>query len=193
MSAEVGTQTAILNAVTAGRCLTLEELCATMPSVARRMLINAAGRLVERGLIERVERGCYRLTAEGEAAQAAGVVIKSGPRGPMLRRRPVRNSLNARLWRAMRLKGKFTIPALLELAVKDEKNPRCGAERFIRMLERAGYLHRLAKRDPGTSPTSNGYVRWSLVRDTGELPPMPRRNGAELYDPNTGEVMPCSG
>jgi hypothetical protein len=192
MTPETGHQTAVLNALAGGCCLTIDRLAEVLTGMARRQLTNAAARLIERGLVERVERGCFRLTGDGRAAQASGVVIKSGPRGPMQRKRPVRDSLNTRLWRAIRLRRKFTIPALLELAVRDETSPRHGAERFVRALERAGYLHRLPKREAGTSPTSNGHVRWVLVRDTGSLPPMPRRDGA-VYDPNTGEVMPCTG
>lgn len=189
MSAESGHQTAVLNALAPGDCLTLDRFGEALGDLTHRQITNAAARLVERGLVERVERGCFRLTPEGAAAREAGLVIRSGPRGPMARRRPVRNSLQARLWRAMRVKGKFTIPALLELAARDEKNPRHAAEKFIGALERAGYLLRLSRREPGTSPTSNGFVRWSLIKDTGDLPPMPRRDGT-LYDPNTGEV--CS-
>jgi hypothetical protein len=91
----------------------------------------------------------------------------------------------------MRLKGKFTIPALLELAARDEKNPRSAAGRYVRLLERAGYLRRLPRRESGTSLTSNGFIRWALIRDTGINPPMPRRGGQEIYDPNTGEVANC--
>ena len=191
MSGETGHQTLLLNALADGGCLTLDRLADTL-GLTRRQVSNAAARMIGRGLVVRIEAGCFRATEDGVAAQAQGVVIKSGPRGPMERRRPVRNSLNARLWRAMRLKGKFTIPALLELAARDEKNPRHGAEKLLRALERAGYVTRLARREPGTSPTSNGHVRWSLINDTGSLPPMPRRDGT-VFDPNTGEVASCIG
>lgn len=193
MFAETGIQTAVFNAIRPGICLTLDQLAEALPDHRRRPLINATRRLIERGWVERVERGCYQLTAAGGDAQAAGLEIKSGPRGGFERKTPVRNSLNTRLWRAMRLKGKFTIPALLELAAKDEKNPYQGAARFVRLLEKAGYLLRLPRREKGTAPTSPGYIRYTLVRDTGDLPPMLRRGNKAIFDPNTGEEVSWTG
>lgn len=187
MPAQNGNQTAILNALAGGDCMVLDQLCDAIPDVGRRALINALCRLVERGLVERVERGCVQLSEAGRTAQASGLIIKSGPRGPMERRRPVRNSLNTRLWRAMRIKGKFTIPALLELAARDEKDPANATRRYVRALEKAGFVLRLNRREAGTSPTSNGFVRFSLVRDTGDQAPMLRR-GSVVFDPNTGSL-----
>jgi len=183
-----GHQTSLLNAIPPGACLTMDELAGALPDLNRRQLSNAATGLALRGLVERVERGCFRLTDGGETAQGAGLVIKSGPRGPMPRKRATRNSLTSRLWRAMRLKRKFTIPDLLELAARDEKYPRNMAERLVRALADAGYLHGLGTRQKGTSPTSNGFRRWTLIRDTGPLPPI-RRGDGTLYDPNTGETI----
>jgi len=191
MTPERGHQTAILNALAAGGCLTLDQLADSL-ELGRRQISSAAARLIDRALVVRIEAGCFRATAEGVDAQARGIEIKSGPRGPMERKRPARNSFRGRLWRGMRLKRKFSIPGLLELAAKGEKSPDTAAGSYIRALERAGYLTRLPRREPGTSLTSNGYLRWSLIRDTGPLPPMPRRDGT-VFDPNTGEVMPCRG
>ncbi len=191
MAAPTGHMTAVLNALGSGACLTIDVL-AERTGLTRRQVSGSCARLIVRALVVRIELGCFRATGDGLVAAATGVPIKPGPRGPMARRRPVRKSLAARLWRAMRLKGKFTIPSLLELAVRDEKQPRSLAERYLRALERAGYVHRLPTREPGTSPTSNGFVRWSLIRDTGDLAPIARGDGT-MFDPNTGETVPCGG
>lgn len=192
MAAEIGTQTAVLNALASGRCLTMDQLAEALPDLSRRPLSDAAARLIERGYAERVERGCFRATGAGLLAHQRGERITSGPRGPMQRKRPVRNGLATRLWRAMRLKGKFTLPALLELATRDETQAESTAGRYLRALERAGYVMRLSRRETGTSMTSNGFIRWSLIRDTGEQAPIARGDGS-VYDPNTGEVMSCTG
>ena len=186
MAPDFGQTTAVFNVIPPGDCLTMDRLVEASGR-NRRQVSNAAAKLVERGLIERIDRGCFRLTVDGEKAQAEGLEIKSGPRGPMVRKRPVRDSLRTRLWRAMRLERKFTLAALLVHAVRDEKSPASAAGHYLRALERAGYLMRLPRREPGTSVTSNGFLRWSLVNDTGPLPPLPRGNGT-VYDPNTGEV-----
>lgn len=176
----------VLNALAGGACLTMDDLAGSLP-LTRRQISNAAARLVGREWVERIEAGCFRITEAGAAAHAAGARVRSGPRGAFERRRPVRNSFNTRLWRAMRLKGKFTMPGLIELAARDEKNPASATQRYVRALEKAGFVLRLNRREPGTSPTSNGFARYSLVRDTGDRPPMIRRDGS-VFDPNTGTL-----
>jgi hypothetical protein len=187
MAPDVGQATAILNAIPPGECLTMDALV-EVSGRTRRQVSNSAAKLVERDLVERIDRGCFRLTEAGVRAQADGMEIKSGPRGPMTRRQPARNSLRKRLWRAMRLKKKFTINSLLIDAARDEKSPVSAAGYFVRALERAGYLMRMPRREQGTSPTSNGYLRWSLLRDTGPLTPLLRSDGT-VFDPNTGETL----
>ena len=186
MAADFGQATAVLNAIPPGDCLSLDRLVEESGR-NRRQVSNAAAKLVERGLVERIDKGCFRLTEDGLRAQAERLEIKSGPRGPMERKRPPRDSLRKRLWRAMRQEKKFTINALLINAVRDETSAYSAAGHYVRRLERAGYLMRLPRREAGSSLTSNGFLRWSLVNDTGPLPPLPRRDGS-VYDPNTGEV-----
>lgn len=191
MPGDATCQMAVLNALADGECLTIDAL-ADRAGLTRRQVSNAAARLIGRALVVRVETGCFRATGDGLVALAKGVEIKCGSKGPERRDQPRRNTLNTRLWRAMRVMGKFTIPGLLELAARDEKHAEGMAGRYLRSLERAGYVLRLSRRTPGTSPTSNGYVRWSLIKDTGVLPPMVRQDGS-VQDPNTGEVVPCIG
>ena len=69
-----------------------------------------------------------------------------------------------KLWRAMRIKSKATIGELLELADEDAVAAMSNAQRYCLALQRAGFLRRL-RRAPGTRPTSNGHVRYQLVRE----------------------------
>lgn len=189
-------QEAVLAAVPAGACLTLDELAAALPALARQTVINTACGLVRRGLLERAERGCYRLTAEGRRVTAEGAPLNCGPQGPHGKpRRPRRSTLRVRLWRAMRLARKFTVSDLLAAACRGgEAAAESNARHYLRQLEAAGYLQRLGRRVPGTAPTSNGFARWSLVRDSGPEAPVAAkaRAGWVVRDPNTGQVHPCA-
>lgn len=184
---------AVFNALNeVGRCLAIDEL-ATATGLEHRAVSAAAAKLVRDDLVERVARGCFQLTAAAREALASGteVVFRSGPRGPTPRTRPVAGSLRARLWHAMRIREKFTIGDLLGLAAQDETQAPCNAGRYLSDLARAGYVRVLARRAPGHKPTSNGCLRYSLIRNTGPLAPIVRRKRAEIYDPNTREVTPC--
>lgn len=188
-------QMTLIAALPEGACLTVEELTGLV-ALERKVLVKTAGALVTRGLLERVERGCFQLTPEGVAVKDGKVPLKSGPRGPHTgRRKGVRNTLRVRLWRAARAAGKFTVPDLLMLAAKgSEKSAAGNAQRYLRHLEQAGYLFRLRAKAPGTALTSNGFTRWQLIRDTGPEAPILRQTaeGWEMYDPNTREVHPCA-
>ena len=188
MTGATGHQAPVLNALGDGTCLTIDQLAAALPDLDRRQIVNALSRLINRALVERVERGCYRVTGAGRMAIERGDRLTSGPRGPMPRVQPRRDSLTTRLWRAMRLQAKFTTPDLVALAARDESHAHHAAARYLRHLAVAGYVLRHRTRTPGHAPTSNGFIRWSLVRDTGDLAPIVRRDG--LYDPNTQELIP---
>lgn len=189
-------QQALIAALPAGACLTVEEMTGVV-ALDRRVIVKTAAALVTRGLLERVERGCFQLTAAGVEVQAGKVPLKSGPRGQHTgQRKGCRSTLRVRLWRAMRTAGKFSVPDLLMLAAKgSEKSAQSNAQRYLKALERAGYLHRLSARQKGTALTSNGFTRWTLLRDSGPDAPIIRlttNNDWEVYDPNTREVHPCS-
>lgn len=175
------------------RCLTLDALAGRM-AASRKNVSEAATRLISRGYVERVERGCFRLTAEGRRALAEGRTVTSGPNGPHTGpRKPNRRSLRGRLWNAMRVLGKFTVADLVRLAgAGAEKGAYSNAWGYVRGLEKAGYFRRL----PGVKGehlTSNRLKRFMLVRNDGLEPPTVRPRKGEVWDPNTGEVHPWSG
>jgi len=190
MATELGNQTAVLRTIGPDSCLTIDHLSDALPMISRKKLVMATCIMIETGYLERVERGCYQLTDMGKQAQAEGLVIKSGPRGPIPRLKARRKSMTVRLWRSMRMHQKFSINDLLIDSVRDEKTGRDMASRYLRGLEQAGYVFRLQVKAPGTSLTSNGFVRWSLIRDTGPQAPVLRRDGT-VFDPNTQEVVQC--
>lgn len=195
MCGEATHQMAVRAALAERGCLRTEAL-AEAAGLTHRQVVSATGKLIVRGLVERVEVGCYRLTAEGEASHAAGEVLTSGPTGPHAAPRPpARRSLRARLWRAARLRRKFTIGELVRLAARDgERDPRGNATRYLALLCRAGYLRRLPGRQADGKPNSSGLIRYALVRDTGPEPPVVVVDDAcrptAMRDPNTGEVHP---
>lgn len=191
MRAEI--QHRLLDVLQPGLCLTMDELAVAM-QLERGQITNAALRLISRHLVERVERGCFQLTEAGIAAKRDGLVMKPGPRRKHNRSKVCRDSLRARLWRAARLKRKFTLPDLLSIACNEDEtaNPS-NARRYISHLASAGYLVTLPGRRQGTDLTSNGFLRYSLVRDNGNRHPVlrDRADGWEVWDPNTREVFPC--
>lgn len=185
-------QHGVLAALTAAeRCVPIEDLAAAA-GLSRRQTANGAAALIARGYVVRRERGCYEVTAAGAAAHAAGTPLTSGPTGPMERKQPVANALRSRLWKAMRMRSKFALADLLVLAATgDERDPSANAGRYLRALVASGYLSEL-RRTKGGRQGSNGAKRYVLLRDSGPKPPIVRRGGVEVYDPNTGVVHPCA-
>jgi hypothetical protein len=168
-------------------CLTIDELDAALRNYPRRKIVNATLKLMSRGLIERVERGCYQLTPEGVISRADCEALTSGPNAPHTAKAQKQrgNHLRQRVWRVMPVKIKFTIDDLLSVAAKgEEKNARNNVQKYLRHLCQAGYLREL-RRSPGDALTSNGFKRYQIIRHTGPLAPIPRNNG--VYDRNTGE------
>jgi hypothetical protein len=78
------------------------------------------------------------------------------------------------LWRSMRILRSFTRG---QLAAVVEREPG-SVSRYVTALHRAGYLRRTQIIEAGRRGAS-----WRLVRDTGPVAPVLRRNGT-VYDPN---------
>ena len=187
---------AVLDRLADGECHTIDHLDFALEAFARREIVKCAGRLVMRGLLERVELGCYQLTEDGKAALASGERITSGPHRPDRGRcRKPRRTLRQRAWNAMRMSGTFTIGDIVMAAASgEEKNAENNLQRYFRALVRAHYLVVLPIRAKGTRLTSNGFKRYRLMRDTGPTAPVFRLNSACLFDHNLGErgeVVPC--
>jgi hypothetical protein len=183
---------AVRDALPPQTCLTIDELDALL-GLPRKEIVKSTLRLMSRGLLERVERGCYQLTLAGIESRAFGEALTSGPIGPgTTKSRKKKPNLRTRLWRAMCVKQKFTINDLVAICAKGfEKNARENARKYLRALEQAGYLRTLPKQH-GEALTSNGFKRFMLIRQTGPQAPEVKRNGQNVYDPNTGVLHDCA-
>lgn len=186
----------VLGALDRATCLTTDTLAANL-DMERKDVARAMGKLIGRGYAERKEVGCYQLTAEGEAFRASGKEFKPGAYKRTAKHwRPRANSLRDRLWSALRVKQKASIPELIELAARDDKErttaARNSAWRYIDALTKVGILRELPRREPGTALTSNGFKRWQLVNDLGPTAPQLRKNSTEVYDPNGDKAYPLT-
>lgn len=182
-------QSAILNLLQPGHCLTMDELY-EQSDLTRRQIANGAAGLITRGYVERVEIGCYQLTGEGHTARLAGTLLTSGPRTQLTGQRITKaNSFRARLWRAMRAMKTFTVRDLIALASTGTWDGYDAAIRYIRPLKTAGYLLELPRRSAGTALTSPGYKQYLLIRDTGHRAPIVKAKARAVYDQNTQETF----
>lgn len=142
--------------------------------------------LHRRGLVERPGHGVYRLAEPGRALIDAGGAVRSGPAHG--RRAKVQaRTLRHRLWTALAFRRKATLPELLTLAAAGgERDAEHNARRYLRLLERTGYLLRLPRRAPG-------HLKWLVLRWTGPHAPVVRARYGAVYDPNRGETIAVEG
>lgn len=166
-------------------------LVAAARKVDRRNAQRCLDVLRRRGLVERIETGVYRVTEAGRVAAAKGARVRSGPCGPHTgRRRPRDDSFAARLWTALCNVQKATVPDLLVIAARpDDRDPAGMARRYLKALERGRYVVALPSRERGTAPTSPGFKKWLLVKETGPEAPILNVTKGTLRDPNTREVF----
>lgn len=186
----------VLAALLPGQCLTVDHL-AQATGLENRLVVKAAAVLIGRGLANRAEAGCFTITPEGEAFRAEGKAVKCGPKGKHTGtyRRRKKATLQDRLWLALRMRGKASIPELLELAADPTKPAGTGysnAQRYLAALAKAGFLRALP-RAAGTAITSNGFKRYHLVINPGPAAPQVRHEKREVYDPNERKTYKFGG
>ncbi len=149
---------------------------------------SSTEKLHAHGFIKRVNLGCYRITASGIAALESGKKFRSGPKGVLQKVKQHKDSVRVRVWRAIRIRKSFSIDDLIIVVAQGgEKDIRSNIGKYIKALECAGYLIRMAKRQQGTALTSNGFARWrlDLGKNTGPQAPVWRQSAGTVYDPNT--------
>ncbi|MGD9539055.1 MAG: type IV toxin-antitoxin system AbiEi family antitoxin domain-containing protein [Alphaproteobacteria bacterium] len=168
-------------------CVTTAEV-ASATGWPRRMVVRRIDVLRQRGYVIRVHEGCYRLTEAGRRARDAMTPITSGPRGRHTGARKVgADSIAAQVWRCLRAKRAATVPDILAVITTEAKEPARVIRLYLNALQAADYVGRAVKREAGIAPTSNGFVRWLLLRDTGPEAPVLNVTVGELRDPNTHE------
>lgn len=158
-------------------CATTAEVCAAVDYAADSVR-HALRTLQGRGLVTSLE-GLHELTAKGRAWVDAGLEIKGGPRPGQAQSRHAQ-TLRAKAWRALRLKGKCSLDDLLMLVADGtEKDADKQLRRYLRALEAVGYL----------APMRSG---WLLPADRNTGPEAPAYNSGTrtVTDPNTGDVWP---
>lgn len=173
-------------------CITAQRLI-TLTGLDARQVDNAQRKLRNHGLIELTGPGCYRLTSTGKEALAAGsAAVRSGPNGTQPGTRIFKDTLRARVWRAIRVRRKFGMRDLEMLVAQGgERDISSNIGKYLRGLERAGYLVKLPRREAGTALTSNGFTRWWLPddKDTGPRAPVLSAHKGTVYDPNTEQKI----
>lgn len=181
--------TKLIQALSDGSCQTMDELAERLP-LTRKQITQGATKLILRDYAERVEKGCYRLTPAGRRALDSGESIIAAE--PNARRPPRRHTFRQRLWNAMRMSGTFTAGDLI-MAARGPRDdyPEQNAASYISRLRRAGYLMEMARRVPGTAPTSRGHKQYRLVRNTGPVAPVWNAKLRAFRDHNSGEDVPC--
>ena len=179
------TTTKILNALAGAEGLLTTKAIADGTGIDRIQVSKSCTILRSRGLIAQEAVGRFRATPAGREFLAQGQAVQSGPIGPHTGK-PRPQGLRARAWAAMRAQGQFTVGGLVEIAVKGgEAYPHNNIRAYVRKLEAAGYVARLRRRQAGTAPTSNGYIRYLLLKNTGPKAPIWRPRKGALFDPNT--------
>jgi hypothetical protein len=178
-------------------CITEEHLV-MLTGLTQPQVYWAVLTLRRNDLIEKTGKGCYKLTSAGNQAIISGTNVHSGPRGGgQTGKRVLKDTLRLRLWRAMRIRRKFSVADILPLAVEGNErgDVTSNAHKYVRALCRAGYLTELPKRDPGIAPTSNGYKRYWLQEgnNTGPQAPVWSMDKKTVYDPNTETTHDISG
>lgn len=193
MSGIATNQNALLRLFDPGTPATIDEL-AEASAISRHETIKAAGYLINRGYLLRLENGVFALTEKGAQAQADGVEIRSGPMGPDTGkgRKPFRETLRQRAWNAMRVMTVFSTAEIVAVACDDpSEKDHANVRRYCRALTGAGFLMDMPTRASGAAETSNGFKRYRLFNDTGEIAPTYRNTKREVFDHNTREVFSC--
>lgn len=174
-------------------CIT-EPALEALTGLGARKVEPALLKLRRHGLVEKVAPGCHKLTDAGRAALASGATLRSGPRGQHTGKRVLKDSLRIRVWRAIRIRRKFTLPDLIALVAEGgEKDIESSIRKYLNALTRAGILTELPRRESGTALQSNGYKRWWLTddKDTGPQAPVWLQTRGAVFDPNTEQELPA--
>ena len=187
-------QIAIRDQLILGVCLTIDQLDYALADIARKKIVKSIGGLISRGYLERVERGCYQLTEAGEVSRYMREQLTSGPNCAHTAKikKPLRHTVRQRAWNVMRINPVFTYDELAMAANKSSVlHTRANIEKYVRKLVATGFVNELTTRTPGSKLTSNGFKKFSLIKNTGPIAPVFQGHKRGVFDHNTGEFSPC--
>lgn len=170
-------------------CVTEERLL-DLTGLSKRQVQDSCRLLRGSHLLEKTAEGCHRVTSAGMEAIQAGAKYRSGPKDARQHGKRIwKDTSRILIWRAIRIRRKFTIPEIVTLVTNEDMrgDPTSNVQKYIRALAKAGYLIELPKREAGSALTSNGFKRWWLTdeKDTGPGAPVWRPGRGTVYDPNT--------
>ncbi len=160
--------------------MTLDDLVATT-GFARGKVHGSVCLAISAGLLTWVGKGRYRFIPPDQRLPRE----PAPPRPPRAPTGRTANGLRARLWRAMRIVRKGSVSEIVRLVLRDgeqAKSVHATTTDYLRALALAGYLIDL--RRPGEMEG-----RYSLIRDTGPLPPARKAGTKVVVDRNTGETF----
>ncbi len=180
----MGLMQTLLLQLSRGAKLTPSE-AGKMLSRPRRTMQEALSRLVRRGLAVSMG-GRYACAPQGVLFMESGGEIRCGSSAPRKKIRVVEGTVRNKTWRAMRIKGKFSLDDLARAVLDGTEagqDPTDNIRKYAVALQKAGYLIEMKKRITGSSIHSNGSKRWMLARDTGPKAPIARQTG-DVWDQN---------
>jgi predicted transcriptional regulator len=173
-------------------CVT-EARLAELAGLTDKQVESAVGNLIKHGFLRRTAKGCHKLTDAGQMAIAEGAKLRSGPKGPEYGHRRRAPGLRQTAWNVLRMGGKRTIDDILMRAIQGtERDAYSNIRKYVRALSRAGYVHPMTTREQAMTMTSNGCIRWYLVKDTGPVAPVWRESRGTLWDPNIEVETPLA-
>ena len=165
---------ALLGALADGEEHFIRDLAATL-DVSAKKIADSGGHLVRNGYATR-GLGIYRATEKGLAALKAGLRHGGKPGMSVAR---YRTSLRSRAWNLMRMKIWLSVDdMLMTLADGSEKNAEKDLRRYVRALQKAGYVE----------PSVRNPQLFRLVNNTGRNAPAYNTKRETVTDTNTGEV-----
>ena len=164
----------ILTALSVG-CATTAQLAECIEGMTGPRLQGCLQTLRARGLVTSVQ-GVHELTDKGRAWAEAGIEVSGGPRPGHSQSRTA-NTLRAKAWRYLRIRGKAGLDdILMTVADGTEATPEKNLRRYLNALTRAGILAR----------TRSGWVLPS-DRNTGIEAPSWNATTRMVIDLNSGE------
>jgi len=174
-------------------CITEDRLL-ELTGLTKRQVQESCRLLRASGLLEKTAQGCHTITEAGSVALESGAKFRSGPKGKLNGKRVYKDTIRLRVWRAVRIRRKFTAHEIITLVADETRGDMTGnVQKYLRALVLAGYLIELPKRE-ATARSSYGYKRYWLSddKDTGLEAPVFSERNSTVYDPNTKETHDIS-